>query len=981
MNREKLLSLLLYVLCCRTSFALEIDLLSPISGSSEDLNVRRPLGSVGYLFGRGNKKIQAKEELLQDVIYNIEANGEFIIYASIRLISSRAGALFSISHSQRKLLLLDLSAKGMGSTTKLILRYRSTSDSAENVIFKDLNVLGDRKHHTIILHISDVMEDNGNKISSVTLYVDCKPFGKAETVSPISSIFSYKGTLLSRLEFRIAQRGFGKKIHTQWGGIIERMSLIFKRPITDLFNGPECGTGLGALKVPQKAPQQPKETVDSGPFSHEVVYDLIGLIKDLRYDLSMQVAEIKYLRNLVQNCQMCRVQDFCRFKPCFPGVPCFNDPATMQGFECGECPLGMVGDGINCTDIDECTLGDPCHPRTMCQNRSPGYWCPPCPVGYSGNEIHGIGLYAARTNKQVCTDIDECAENPCAKEVKCVNTNGSFECGDCPPGYTGDPRSSCYYLSYCDPDDPKSNPCSQYAKCIRLDSGRDYMCECRITYAGNGHFCAQDFDLDGYADVELNCSDKECRKDNCVLIKNPDQSDVDNDGIGDVCDEDLDGDGTTNDVDNCPRFANPAQYNNDGDLFGNDCDNCPFVSNSHQRDIDEDGVGDACDKDIDGDGVINSIDNCPMIYNPQQGDRDGDTVGDVCDNCPSARNSRQYDRDDDGLGDACDTDRDDDNDGVDDMVDNCRGVTNPDQIDNDKDEQGDACDNDDDDDGVLDRSDNCQLVPNPTQRDLNDNGLGDPCDGDFDDDKVPDAEDACSVNHHCRRTDFTNLLTVNLSPYESLSLSKPAIWVVDSTGTKVEETEDSDPAIAVGEMRFGGVDFSGTLHVATAEDDDFVGIVFSYQNNKQFYLVSWKQEYQVYWKVQPLRAEAVKGVHVKLVNSDTGPGDALRNAIWHSGDVKGQTKELWRDPKEKGWEDETDYDWELIHRPKKGLIRLKLFLKGEIFVDTGYIIDKTLRGGRVGFYVFSQSHVIWKNLSYRCNDRMPSDYQPQISTN
>ena len=36
--------------------------------------------------------------------------------------------------------------------------------------------------------------------------------------------------------------------------------------------------------------------------------------------------------------------------------------------------------------------------------------------------------------------------------------------------------------------------------------------QCRTTYAGNGHFCAQDFDLDGYADVELNCSDKECRK-------------------------------------------------------------------------------------------------------------------------------------------------------------------------------------------------------------------------------------------------------------------------------------------------------------------------------------------------------------------------------------------------------------------------------------------------------------------------------------
>ena len=54
-------------------------------------------------------------------------------------------------------------------------------------------------------------------------------------------------------------------------------------------------------------------------------------------------------------CLPLKVQDFCRFKPCFPGVPCFNDPATQLGFECGECPLGMLGDGVNCTDVDEVT--------------------------------------------------------------------------------------------------------------------------------------------------------------------------------------------------------------------------------------------------------------------------------------------------------------------------------------------------------------------------------------------------------------------------------------------------------------------------------------------------------------------------------------------------------------------------------------------------------------------------------------------------
>ena len=201
-------------------------MLSPISDSPMDFHVRTvlatPAGSgMAYLFGRAIKEISASEELLQETILNIESNDEFVIYARIKIMSGSsksAGCLFSIAHKQRKLLLLDLSTKGSGSNTKLILRYRSTSDTAENVVFKDVAVLGDRKYHTIILRITDVI-DNGRKISAVTLYVDCKFFGKGETVSPISTIFSYKGTLLSLLDFRIGQRRSASpkhKLHTQW---------------------------------------------------------------------------------------------------------------------------------------------------------------------------------------------------------------------------------------------------------------------------------------------------------------------------------------------------------------------------------------------------------------------------------------------------------------------------------------------------------------------------------------------------------------------------------------------------------------------------------------------------------------------------------------------------------------------------------------------------------------------------------------------
>jgi hypothetical protein len=74
-------------------------------------------------------------------------------------------------------------------------------------------------------------------------------------------------------------------------------------------------------------------------------------------------------------------------------------------------------------------------------------------------------------------------------------------------------------------------------------------------------------------------------------------------------------------------------------------DNCPYVYNPDQSDADGDGTGDVCDSctDTDGDGYGNpgfpenvcEEDNCPLVYNPEQEDSDSDGAGDSCDICPS----------------------------------------------------------------------------------------------------------------------------------------------------------------------------------------------------------------------------------------------------------------------------------------------------------------------------------------------------------
>ncbi len=95
---------------------------------------------------------------------------------------------------------------------------------------------------------------------------------------------------------------------------------------------------------------------------------------------------------------------------------------------------------------------------------------------------------------------------------------------------------------------------------------------------------------------------------------------------------DSDGDGISDDLDNCPKIFNPIrpldvteQADIDGDKKGDVCDPCPFDANDACKNVDA--------NDIDQDGISNGLDNCPETPNADQADKDTDGHGDVCDDC------------------------------------------------------------------------------------------------------------------------------------------------------------------------------------------------------------------------------------------------------------------------------------------------------------------------------------------------------------
>ncbi|XP_053316345.1 mucin-4 [Spea bombifrons] len=166
------------------------------------------------------------------------------------------------------------------------------------------------------------------------------------------------------------------------------------------------------------------------------------------------------------NCSESYSGPFCKTAPdpclqgCFPGVACDNKTG------CGACPVGLTGNGVHCTDIDECTQNSTCPPLAVCTNSLQSYTCT-CRKGYSGNGAN-------------CTDINECLANPCSHNAVCTNTEGNYTC-NCQRGFQ-DNGTYCVDINEC-----LTSPCSPNAFCNNTEG--NYTCTCNKGYTGNGANC------------------------------------------------------------------------------------------------------------------------------------------------------------------------------------------------------------------------------------------------------------------------------------------------------------------------------------------------------------------------------------------------------------------------------------------------------------------------------------------------------------
>ncbi|MDI1436799.1 FG-GAP-like repeat-containing protein [Polyangium sorediatum] len=147
------------------------------------------------------------------------------------------------------------------------------------------------------------------------------------------------------------------------------------------------------------------------------------------------------------------------FDPTCGGLGCLSVNAPCDATV--PCCDGLTCQSGTCVDVDECAAGtDNCDENASCTNTAGAFTCA-CNAGYEGDGVS-------------CTNIDDCAASPCQNGGTCTDGIHSYTC-ECAPGFTG---ANCETNI----DECAASPCQNGGACT--DGIHSYTCECAPGFTG-----------------------------------------------------------------------------------------------------------------------------------------------------------------------------------------------------------------------------------------------------------------------------------------------------------------------------------------------------------------------------------------------------------------------------------------------------------------------------------------------------------------
>jgi hypothetical protein len=228
-----------------------------------------------------------------------------------------------------------------------------------------------------------------------------------------------------------------------------------------------------------------------------------------------------------------------------------------------------------------------------------------------------------------------------------------------------------------------------------------------------------------------------------------------------------------------------------------------------------------------------------------------------------------------------------------------------------------------------------------------------------------------------------NLSTWTAESYPAVAGFGAGVWTVGGGGSTVTQSVNGQPTLFVGDFDAFGTRITGSIRPGADGDDDFVGFALGFRSGDtsrstaDYLLIDWKQGSQSFDFGAPSASPGGLARAGLAVSRVTGIPDA--DEFWQHANLAGTSAasgltELARGATlgSTGFVDGTAYAFTFDFGPNN----LRVFVDGVLQID----IAGQFANGRLAFYNFSQSNVVYSAFTVESGSFPPAVSVPEPAT-